>query len=133
MALIASAFSGNGDGASDQALVAGATAWLTLGAVYLLIFWTLTGQTPGMRFLRIRLDSHGKRRLRFGQALRRLIGLGLSVITLGIGFLGILFNPRRRAWEDRLSDSEVLYIEPAVNPAPWSTLEPAAAEPAPGS
>ncbi len=63
VALIASAFSGNGDGASDQALVAGATAWLTLGAVYLLIFWTLTGQTPGMRFLRIRLDSHGKRRI----------------------------------------------------------------------
>jgi uncharacterized RDD family membrane protein YckC len=130
IALIASAFSGNNNGASDQALVLGTGVWLTISATYLLVFWTLAGQTPGMRFLRIRLDSKGERRLRLGQAFKRLIGLGLSVITLGIGFLGILFNQRRRGWADRFSDSEVLYIEPAVNPAPWSTPEPATGEPA---
>ena len=115
VALIGSAFSGNADGASEEALVLGATAWLGLGALYQLVFWTLTGQTPGMRFLRIKLDSHGKGRLHLGQAVKRLIGLGLSIVTFGIGFLGILFNQRRRGWEDRLSDSEVLYIEPTVS------------------
>ncbi len=133
VALVASAFNGNNNGASDHALVLGAGAWLALGGIYLLVFWTLAGQTPGMRFLRIRLDSHGRRRLRFGQAVRRLIGLGLSVITFGIGFLGILFNERRRAWEDRLSDSEVLYIAPTAARAPWSNLEPGAEQPVPGS
>ena len=133
VALIASAFSGTNNGASEQALVAGAGVWMMLGALYLLIFWTLAGQTPGMRFLRIRLDSHGRRRMRLGQAMIRLIGLGLSIVTFGIGFLGVLFNERRRGWDDRLSDSEVLYIEPIATPAPWSTLEPAAGQPAPGS
>jgi uncharacterized RDD family membrane protein YckC len=133
VALIASAFSGTNNGASDHALVLGAGVWLALGGLYLVVFWSLTGQTPGMRFLRIRLDSHGRRRLRFGQAVRRLIGLGLSVVTFGIGFLGILFNERRRAWEDRMSDSEVLYIAPTATPAPWSSLEPAAERPAPGT
>ena len=133
VALIDSALNGNNQGYSDKALVLGAGVWLTMSALYLLIFWTLAGQTPGMRFLRIRLDSHGKRRLRLGQAVRRLIGLGLSILTLGIGFLGILFNRRRRGWEDRLSDSEVVYIEPIAAPAPWATLQqPAAEQPAPG-
>ncbi len=133
VALIASAFSGNSDGASEQALVLGAGVWLVLGAVYLLVFWTLAGQTPGMRFIRIRLDSHGERRMRLGQGIKRLVGLGLSVVTLGIGFLGVLYNERRRGWEDRMSDSEVLYIEPTVNPAPWSALERPGPEPAPGA
>jgi uncharacterized RDD family membrane protein YckC len=124
VALIGAAFNGNNSGYSDRALVLGTGVWLTMGALYLLIFWTLTGQTPGMRFLRLRLDSEGKRRLRLGQAVKRLFGLGLSVVTLGIGFLGILFNDRRRGWEDRLSGSEVLYLETSVEHAPWSTLEP---------
>jgi uncharacterized RDD family membrane protein YckC len=133
VALVASAFNGNNNGASDQALVLGAGVWLALGGLYLVVFWSLAGQTPGMRFLRTRLDSHGKQRLRFGQAVRRLIGLGLSVLTFGIGFLGIFFNERRRSWEDRMSDSEVLYIAPTATAAPWSNLEPAAEQPAPGS
>jgi uncharacterized RDD family membrane protein YckC len=132
VALVVSAFNGNNNGASDHALVLGAGVWLALGGLYLVVFWTLAGQTPGMRFLRITLDSHGKRRLRFGQAVRRLVGLGLSIVTFGIGFLGILYNERRRAWEDRMSDSEVLYIEPAAAPAPWSRLETAAERQAAG-
>ncbi len=131
VALIVSAFSGNNRGASGEALVLGAGIWIGLGGVYLVSFWSLAGQTPGMRFLGIQLDSHGKRRLHPGQGAKRLIGLGLSILTFGIGFLGILFNQRRRGWEDRFSDSEVLYMQPAVSPAPWSTIGPAAERPDP--
>ena len=51
-ALIDSAFSGNGDGVSGLALALGTAAWLALGALYLVAFWCLAGQTPGMRFVR---------------------------------------------------------------------------------
>ena len=58
-ALIASVFSGNGDGVSDFALALGTAAWLALGAFYLVAFWSLAGQTPGMRFFGIRLGVEG--------------------------------------------------------------------------
>ena len=127
VALIGSAFSGNGHGVSGLALALGTVAWLGLGALYLLAFWCLAGQTPGMRFVRIRIEVEG-RRLPFGRALSRLIGLGLAVATLGIGFLGILFSERRRGWEDQLSDTDVVYEENDPEPAPWSKLAAAESE-----
>ncbi|MGA8745942.1 MAG: RDD family protein [Solirubrobacterales bacterium] len=120
-ALIDSAISGNGRGVSGLAVAVGTVAWLTLGALYLVAFWCLAGQTPGMRFVRIRLDVDG-RGLPFGRALSRLIGLGLCFASFGIGFLGILFNQRRRGWDDQLSDTDVLYEENRPDPAPWSSL-----------
>jgi uncharacterized RDD family membrane protein YckC len=121
-ALIASAFSGNGNGVSDLALAAGTTLWFVLGSLYLVGFWSLVGQTPGMRFLGIRLDVTG-RGLRFGSALKRLIGMALSAIPFGLGFLGIFFDPRRRAWNDRLCGVDVVYEGNERTPAPWSRLE----------
>jgi uncharacterized RDD family membrane protein YckC len=137
-ALIASAFTGNGNGVSDLALAFGTAAWLTLGAVYLTGFWSLAGQTLGMRFLGIRLATEG-RGLPFGRSLKRLIGLGLAWIPFGLGFLGILFDERRRAWDDRLSGVDVRYEENGRTVAPWSHLDDADIEPssattkAPGS
>jgi uncharacterized RDD family membrane protein YckC len=122
-ALIASAFTGNGNGVSDLALAFGTVAWLTLSAVYLTGFWSLGGQTPGMRFVGIRLAVDG-RGLPFGRSVKRLIGLGLAWLALGIGFLGILFDERRRAWDDRLSGVDVRYEENERAFAPWSRLAP---------
>lgn len=114
--IVANAF-GGGEGGTTVAIAIGSTAWLGFGAVYLLGFWSLAGQTPGMRFLGIRLDEE---RLPPRRSVRRLVGLGLSVIAFGIGFLGIVFSERRRAWEDRFSGTEVLYEERRPEPAPWS-------------
>jgi uncharacterized RDD family membrane protein YckC len=117
--LAGNAFGGNGKGGSNLAIVVGSTAWLSFGAVYLLGFWCLAGQTPGMRFVGIRLDE----RLPLGRGLKRLIGLGLAVLAFGLGFLGIVFNERRRAWDDRLSACGVVYDERRPEAAPWSGLQ----------
>ena len=58
-----------------------------------------------MRFLGIRLSD---RRLPPGRAFRRLIGIGLSFITFGIGFLGVVFGESRRSWADRMARTEVV-------------------------
>jgi len=113
--LAANAFGGNGEGGGSLAIAVGSTAWLSFGAIYLVGFWSLAGQTPGMRFVGIRLDQE---RLPPRRSFRRLVGLGLSVITFGIGFLGVVFGERRRAWEDRLSGSEVIYDDRLPEPAP---------------
>jgi uncharacterized RDD family membrane protein YckC len=122
-ALIASAFSGNGSGVSNVALAAGTTLWFILGGLYLVGFWSLAGQTPGMRFVGIRLDIDG-RGLRFSRSIKRLIGLALAAIPFGLGFLGIVFDQRRRAWDDRLSGVDVVYEGNERAPAPWSRLDP---------
>jgi uncharacterized RDD family membrane protein YckC len=130
--LVDNAFGGSSSGgASSFAIAVGSTAWLGLGSLYLVGFWSLAGQTPGMRFVGIRLSVQ---RLPFGRSLKRLIGLGLSVMTFGIGFLGIVFGEQRRGWEDRFAATDVIYDERRPEPAPWSLPKeaeslPEAAEP----
>jgi uncharacterized RDD family membrane protein YckC len=121
-ALIASAFTGNGGGVSGFVLALGTVAWIALGSFYLVIFWSLAGQTPGMRFFGIRLgvDDEG---LRLRRSLKRLAGLILAAIPFGLGFLGILLDERRRGWQDRMAGVDVLYERNERTPAPWSTLE----------
>jgi uncharacterized RDD family membrane protein YckC len=118
-AIIVSAFN-DGNGVSDLALAFGSGAWLALGGLYLVGFWSLAGQTLGMRFLGIRLAVE-REGLSGRRSVRRLVGLGLGIVTLGIGFLGILFDERRRGWQDRMAGVDVLY-EPRER-APWSRLD----------
>jgi uncharacterized RDD family membrane protein YckC len=127
VALIGSALSGRGSSVSTLALAVGSVAWLLLGAIYLVGFWSLMGQTPGMRFFGIRLGV-AKRGLRLGLSVRRLFGLVLAAIPFGLGFIGVIFDERRRGWQDRLAGVDVLYAGREAVLAPWSTWEaPAAA------
>jgi len=123
-ALIASAFTGNGNGVSDLVLAVGTAAWFTLGSLYLVGFWSLAGQTLGMRFIGIRLGVEG-RGLPFRRSLRRLAGMVLASIPFFLGYLGVLFDERRRAWGDRLSGADVVFDEER-GAAPWSRFEAAA-------
>jgi uncharacterized RDD family membrane protein YckC len=130
-ALIATFFTGNDHGVSGLVLALGSAAWLTLGGFYLVVFWALAGQTPGMRFFGIRLGVDG-RGLPLRASLRRLVGLWLAIAPFGIGLLGILFDERRRGWQDRLAGVDVLYVEREPAAAPWSRFDPqplAAADP----
>lgn len=123
LTLVDNLFGGSASGGSDFAIAVGSTIWLAMGAVYLFGFWSLAGQTPGMRFVGIRLSVD---RLPPRRSVRRLIGLGLSVLALGIGFLGIVFGKQRRGWDDRFSDTDVVYDERRPERAPWSAPAPAA-------
>jgi uncharacterized RDD family membrane protein YckC len=115
--LVGNAFGGSGEGGSAFAIAVGSTAWLSFGAVYLLGFWSLAGQTPGMRFVGIEL---GAGPLPLGRSLKRLLGLGLSVAAFGLGLLGVVFRADRRGWADRLAATDVVYDERPPEPAPWS-------------
>lgn len=115
--LVASAFGGNGRGGSEVAIAVGSLTWLALGGLYLVGFWSLAGETPGMRFLRIRLDVP---RLPLRRSIKRLLGIGLATAAFGLGFLGIVFGERRRGWHDRMAATDVVYDERPVEPAPWS-------------
>lgn len=119
--LVDNVFGGSANGASSYAIAIGSTAWVAMGSLYLVSFWSLAGQTPGMRFVGIELGSG---RLPARRSFKRLVGLYLSVVTLGIGFLGVVFREQRRGWEDRFSGTDVVYDERRPEPAPWSAPPP---------
>jgi uncharacterized RDD family membrane protein YckC len=124
VALIASFFSGTGNGLSGFALAVGSAAWVGLAGLYFVAFWSLAGQTPAMRFFGVRLGVG--RGLPPRKSLRRLVGLFLAAIPFGLGFLGILFDERRRGWQDRLAGADVFYESRQAATAPWSSFDPVA-------
>lgn len=91
----------------------GATAWFAISSLYLFTFWSLSGQTPGMRFLDIRIEHEGNPQIGPRLALRRLVGFWLAVIPFGLGFIGALLRVDRRAFPDRLGKTTVYYVDPA--------------------
>jgi len=126
--LVASLAFGAGGDASAPAIVIGAGAWAVAGSLYLVSFWALAGQTPGMRFVRIQLNSEEGRRIGLRRAVRRLVGLVLSILPLGLGLLGVVFSDDRRGWQDRFAGTEVVYADTSPAAAPWAS----AAQPAEG-
>ena len=89
-------------------------------------FWALARQTPGMRFLSIRLMHHGSPEITFGCAVRRVLALILSLLPLGLGYFAILRDPSRRAWHDRLTGTEVVY-DTVARAAPHADAGPSSA------
>jgi uncharacterized RDD family membrane protein YckC len=84
-------------------------AWAAVVATYFIVFWTTAGKTPGMRLMGIRvLDPDGGHPgvVRAGV---RLIGLCLAIIPLFAGFLPVLVDDRRRALQDFLAGTVVVY------------------------
>ena len=96
------------------------SAWALVDAIYFVLFWTTTGQTPGMRFLRLRVVGGDGDPPGFGRSLVRVVGLVLAIVPLFAGFLPILLDRRRRALQDYLAGTVVLYADhvPEVDDAP---------------
>jgi uncharacterized RDD family membrane protein YckC len=93
---------------------------VTLAGAIFVMFWTLVGQTPGMRFLSIRVTNEdGTRNPTPRMATRRFLAVFVSLVPLGLGFLAILRDPKRRAWHDRIAGTEVIY-DMAARTAPHS-------------
>ena len=116
-----------GDGVSGTGWLVGAAAWVIFGGLYLLTFWSLAGQTPGMRFLSIRIEHRGDHHLGPKVARRRLVGTILAAIPFGLGFLGVVTRDDQRGFHDRHADTDVVRVDPV---APYSRA-PGDEQPAP--
>jgi uncharacterized RDD family membrane protein YckC len=88
--------------------IAGA-AWAIVVVGYFVGFWSSTGQTPGMRLMRVRVvDGSGKPPSGW-RSFIRLVGLAVAVILLFTGFIPALVDSRRRALQDYLAGTTVVY------------------------
>jgi uncharacterized RDD family membrane protein YckC len=115
IAAVISAFSKGDDHAGAVVLAIGAFTWLLIACIYLVIFWSGAGRTPGMSFVAVRMLSEDGEPVRPGQALRRAIWLPISALPLLLGFWGVLFERERRGWPDRRAHTVVCYADPELD------------------
>jgi uncharacterized RDD family membrane protein YckC len=84
----------------------GALAW---AALYFGSSWVGFGRSPGMSLLGLRIVRGDGAALDRRHALYRLLAFPLGFLTLGAGFLPIVFGRTRQALYDRLADTAVVY------------------------
>jgi uncharacterized RDD family membrane protein YckC len=112
VALVASLVGGLRPSWLAEALAAAGFA-LVVGA-YLVLFWRITGQTPGMRAMRLRLDAGSGEPPGLVRSLVRLVGTGLAIVPMFAGFYPVPVDRRRRALQDYLAGTVVVYDAEAL-------------------
>ena len=87
-------------------------AFIVLGIWEFLYFsyqWAVSGKTLGMAIFGIQVVTAEGRSIGVRTAVLRTVGLGLTLLTLGIGFLGIVYQRERRALDDFVAGTAVVY------------------------
>jgi uncharacterized RDD family membrane protein YckC len=89
---------------SMRAMEIGSTiAILLIGALYLILFFTLASATPGMRYAGLALCTFDDQLPTKEQRYRRLLAMSVSVLPVGLGVAWSIFDEQRLSWHDRLS------------------------------
>jgi len=110
VALVVSVIVPEGSDVGLAGMLAGLGAWAVAAAVYFVSFWTLTGQTVGMRVMRLQVTDAAGDRPGLGRALIRLVGMWLAAIPLMAGYAMILFDGRRQGLQDKLARTFVRHV-----------------------
>jgi len=76
---------------------------------YPVLFWTLTGQTPGKMLMGLRIVTTDGHYLTLGRSVRRYIGYFIAALPLYLGFFWILVDDRRQGWQDKIAGTCVVY------------------------
>lgn len=120
IATLAGAFAGNvnPDNQNGQGTVAvvfgGAFLLLYLVALvvtfgYWIYFWGKTGETIGMRLLRLRIiDANAGTPIGYGRATIRLLMSFINTWACYIGWIWVAFDPRKQGWHDKVANSVVV-------------------------
>jgi uncharacterized RDD family membrane protein YckC len=77
--------------------------------LYFTYQWAVSGKTLGMALLGIQVVTTEGGPIKPRQAAYRTLGLALTLLTLGIGFLGIVYQRERRALDDFIAGTAVVY------------------------
>lgn len=85
-----------------------AAGWALVVGSYFVLFWTVAGQTPGMRMMRLRLAEARGEPPRLGRSVVRLLGLGIAIVPLFAGLVPVLVDDRRRGLHDFLAGAVVI-------------------------
>jgi uncharacterized RDD family membrane protein YckC len=71
--------------------------------------WSVSGRTIGMALFGLQVVSVQGTPIGARAAILRTLVLPISFIVFGIGFLGVVFQRERRAWQDLAAGTVVVY------------------------
>jgi uncharacterized RDD family membrane protein YckC len=91
---------------------------------YFAVGWATTGTTPGMALFGVRVVGLDGSPATGRQAVVRTLAFPLSVLPLGLGFLGVVLHRRRRALHDLAAGTVVVYAD-SPGPRPRPRRDPA--------
>ncbi len=81
---------------------------------YFVVFWSTTGQTLGARAMQFEVQTSDGGPISPRRGLVRCVGLFLAALPLFLGFVPILYDDRRRGFQDRFAGTVVVNA-PAVS------------------
>jgi uncharacterized RDD family membrane protein YckC len=84
--------------------------FLLLNYGYFVFFFSTTGQTIGKSIMGLRVVTTDGRRMGVKRSFIRTLCYVVSLAPLGLGFLWVLGEDRRRAWQDKIAHTYVLYV-----------------------
>jgi uncharacterized RDD family membrane protein YckC len=90
-------------------LAIGGALYVLWSVGYFVAFWSsMTGQTPGARVMQIRVVAPDGGKVKPRRALVRCVGVLLAALPLFAGFVLILFDDKRRGFQDRFARTLVV-------------------------
>ena len=116
LALIVGAFGDLSIDLSPAQAVVVAVGWTLAFDTYLIAFWSLAGQTPGMRILGIEVTTPEGERLKPRRGVVRVVGMVLAAIPLFAGYLPILTSEKRQGLHDKMARTVVRYVSDDPKP-----------------
>jgi uncharacterized RDD family membrane protein YckC len=95
----------------DVAVDADVVSWMILGLIvlYFTLSWAVVQRTAGEALMGLRVTRLNGKRVHLGRAFLRFLISFLSLALLGLGYLWILFDPKRRTWQDLVARTVVVY------------------------
>jgi uncharacterized RDD family membrane protein YckC len=87
-------------------LAIAAGVYVVWAAAYFVVFWSISGQTPGSRVMQVRLVTPGGGKVKPVRALLRCIGMNLAMLPLPWGYVPIPFG--RLGFPDWLAHTGVI-------------------------
>ena len=97
---------------TDDRFIAGGGHFLVsyvLPAIVIIAFWVYKFATPGKMFIRATIvDAKTFLQPSKGQLIGRYFAYYLSTIPLGLGFLWIIWDPKKQGWHDKLAGTVVV-------------------------
>ncbi len=96
-------------------LVTQALPALLILTLFTLWFWIAYGATPGKLLFDCQIvNARTGERIKFTQALLRFFGYIISLLPLGLGFLWIIVDKRKRGWHDKIAGTAVIIHDEAT-------------------
>lgn len=82
---------------------------------YFIVLWALKGTTLGGVVLGIKIVRVDDKPVDWSVALVRSLGAFLSLCLVGLGFLWVVWDPRRQSWHDKIAGTTIVKMPKGVS------------------